>query len=182
MGRFATAARAFFRSLLDAATAEQVERALNGNLTPALPEPSPATNPIPVSLPPTKPARSDALTLLSTLQREARFVDFFQEKLDSYSDAQIGAAVRDVHRDTSAVLQRLFALHPVSDASEGSQVPVPSRADAGKFRLTGNVTDQPIGNGILRHAGWEATRCDLPIWSGQESAARIIAPAEIEVT
>lgn len=182
MGRIATATRAFFRSLFDAATAEQIERALNGELAPALPEPHPVAAPRSAPPPPTKPARSEALTLLSTLQREARFVDFFQEQLDGYSDAQIGAAVRDVHRDTAAVLQRLFALHPVCDVDEGSPVPVPTTADAAKFRLTGNITDQPTGQGILRHPGWQATRCDLPIWNGQESTAQIITPAEIEMT
>ncbi len=183
MGRLATATRAFFRSLFDAATAEQVERALSGNVTPALPEPQPAPKPAPapVVIQPPKPARSEALTLLSTLQREARFVDFFQEKLDGYSDAQIGAAVRDVHRDTAAVLQRLFSLKAVSDAGEGAEISLPGAAEAGRFRLTGNVTDQATGKGRLMHAGWEATRCEMPIWSGDAAAAKVVAPAEIEV-
>jgi hypothetical protein len=45
------------------------------------------------------PARSEALNLLAAMQREARFVDFIREPLDGYSDAQIGAAARTVHRD-----------------------------------------------------------------------------------
>lgn len=182
MGRLATATRAFFRSLFDAAAAEQVERALSGNLTPALPEPRPAPTPAPVIPQPAKPARSEALTLLSTLQREARFVDFFQEKLDGYSDAQIGAAVRDVHRDTAAVLQRLFALKPVSEAGEGAEISLQGDVDAGRFRLTGNVTNQSAAKGRLVHAGWEAARCEMPIWTGHESAAKVVAPAEVEVS
>ena len=59
---------------------------------------------------PPKAARSEAITLLATLQREARFVDFIKEPLDGYSDAQIGAAARDVHRDCGKVLDRLFAI------------------------------------------------------------------------
>jgi hypothetical protein len=47
--------------------------------------------------------RSEALTLLATLQREARFVDFIKESLEGYSDAQIGAVARDVHRDCGKV-------------------------------------------------------------------------------
>src|SRR5689334_6738761 len=39
-----------------------------------------------------------ALQLLSLLQREGRLVDFLAEPIDGFSDAQIGAAVRDVHR------------------------------------------------------------------------------------
>ena len=42
--------------------------------------------------------RSEAVTLLATLQREARFIDFVMEPLASYSDAQIVAVARDVHR------------------------------------------------------------------------------------
>ena len=58
------------------------------------------------------PGSSEAITLLAALQREARFVDFIQESLDGYSDAQIGAVARDVHRDCGAVLTRMFALRP----------------------------------------------------------------------
>ena len=36
-----------------------------------------------------KPKRSEALTLLSALQREARLVDFLMEPLDGYSDQQV---------------------------------------------------------------------------------------------
>ena len=183
MGRLATATRAFFRSLFDAAAAEQVERALSGQLAPALPEPQPVAAPAPVPPPaPAKPARSEALTLLATLQREARFVDFFREQLEGYSDAQIGAAVRDVHRDTAAVLKRLFALRPVSDAGEGAEVSLGDGVDSGRFRLTGNVTGQSNGKGRLVHAGWEAARCEMPIWTGSEAASKIVAPAEVEVS
>ena len=57
--------------------------------------------------------RSDAINLLAALQREARFVDFIKEPIAGYSDAQIGAAVRDVHRDCGALLERLFGLKPI---------------------------------------------------------------------
>ena len=46
-----------------------------------------------------KPARSEAIALLETLQREARLVDFIKEPIDVYADAQVGAAVREIHRD-----------------------------------------------------------------------------------
>ena len=65
--------------------------------------------------------RSDAITLLATLQREARFVDIVSEPLDGYSDAQIGAAARDVLRESGKVLNRLFSLKRVVDAEEGKQ-------------------------------------------------------------
>jgi hypothetical protein len=128
-----------------------------------------------------QPARSEAITLLAALQREARFVDFIQESLAGYSDAQIGAAARDVHRDCAAVLARMFALRPAVTEEEGKEVEVPAGFDAGRWRLTGNVTGQPPFHGRLVHPGWEATVCELPTWSGSAEAARIVAPAEVEL-
>jgi len=125
--------------------------------------------------------RSDALTLLSTLQREARFVDFIREPLDSYSDAQIGAAVRDVHRDCGDVLERLFALRAIASEEEGAEIEVAAGFEAARYRLTGHVTGEPPFRGWLRHHGWEATRVELPSWSGTKAAARTIAPVEVEL-
>ena len=131
--------------------------------------------------PPAKPSRSDALTLLSALQREARFVDFVKETLDGYSDAQVGAAARDVHRDCGAVLERFFAFKPLCHEPEGVEIVVPPGFDASRFQLTGNVAGDGPYRGYLVHHGWEAGRCELPTWNGNASAARIIAATEVEV-
>ncbi|MGC3970646.1 MAG: DUF2760 domain-containing protein [Pirellulales bacterium] len=94
MGRISTAFRAFFRALGNADIAKQIDEVLGGGGS----KPAVASLPPPTAAPakpaeaPKKPARSDALTLLAALQREARLVDFLKEKLDGYSDAQIGAA------------------------------------------------------------------------------------------
>jgi hypothetical protein len=145
---------------------------------PAVPAPKPIA---PKPAAPAPPARSEAITLLAALQREARFVDFILESLAGYSDAQIGAAARDVHRDCGAVLKRMFALRPVVTDEEGKEVEVPAGFDAGRWRLTGNVTGEPPFNGRLVHPGWEATICELPTWSGKADAAKIVAPAEVEL-
>ena len=140
----------------------------------AVPKPAPAKQP-------PKPARSEAITLLATLQREARFVDFIKEPLDSYSDAQIGAAVRDVHRDCGKVLDRLFAIRSMVDQEEGSPIEVPPGFDAGRYRLTGNVAGDPPFHGRLVHHGWEAAEVQLPAWSGTQLSARVVAPVEVEL-
>jgi hypothetical protein len=127
------------------------------------------------------PARSEALSLLAILQQEARLVDFLKEPLDGYSDAQIGAAVRDVHRDGAAVLERVFAIRALRKEAEASDVTVPPGFDAGAVRLTGGLTGPPPYRGKLRHPGWQATKVELPRWTGSVEAARTIAPAEIEV-
>ncbi len=129
-----------------------------------------------------KPVRSEAVTLLAALQREARFVDFIKEPLDGYSDAQIGAAARDVHRDCGKVLDRLFAIRALNDQEEGSALEVPAGFDAGRYRLTGNVAGNPPFRGRLVHHGWEAAEVQLPEWSGTSQSARVIAPIEVELT
>ncbi len=131
--------------------------------------------------PPPKPARSEAVTLLAALQREARFVDFIKEPLDGYSDAQIGAAARDVHRDCGKVLDRLFAIRAIDSQEEGSTLEVPAGFDAGRYRLTGNVAGNPPFRGRLVHHGWEAGEVQLPEWSGTPQSARVIAPIEVEL-
>jgi hypothetical protein len=177
MARLGTAFRAFWRALRDKAFAEQARQLLEG--TAALPAPAAPAVVAPVA--PTRPARSDALNLLALLQREARLVDFLKEDIAGYGNDQIGAVVRDVHRDASAVLERVFSLRPVMTEGEGASVQVPAGADAGRVRLVGNVTGQPPYRGALRHAGWEATKVELPQWTGSDASSRVVAPAEVEL-
>jgi len=186
MRRLWLAIRVFFSVLFHAEVAAQVEEALRllrgvapGALPPASrPEPQQERKKAP---PPKAATRSEALTLLATLQREARFVDFIKEPLGGYSDAQIGAVARDVHRDCAAVIDRLFALVPIVAQEEGSSTEVPAGFDSGRFQLTGNIAGDPPFHGRLAHHGWEATRCEVPAWSGKETAARVVAPAEVEL-
>jgi hypothetical protein len=53
-----------------------------------------------------------ALQLLSLFQREARLIDFTQENLSAYSDADIGAAARVVHEGCAKVLKEHFTIQP----------------------------------------------------------------------
>lgn len=127
------------------------------------------------------PRRTAAIELLATLQREGRLVDFLQESIDGYSDAQIGAAVRDIHRDCRQTLDRVFGLQPLRQEAEGQPVDLPAKRDPGAWKLTGRV-DSEAKQGILRHHGWTLTRHELPAWTGSDEAAWIVAPAEVEIT
>ncbi|MBI3271756.1 MAG: DUF2760 domain-containing protein [Planctomycetes bacterium] len=193
MGRLGLAFGTFFRILRDAPFAQEVDRIARGAPAPApapvpappLPAPAivPSPAPAPTHMPaPRTPGRSEALTLLALLQREARFLDFIQEPIAAYSDAQVGAAVRDVHRDCGAALERLFAIHPLASQPEGSELELPAGFDAARFRVSGNVSGPPPYRGKLRHAGWEAARCQVPEWNGGEEAARVLAASELEIT
>ncbi len=160
------------------------EEAASGTAAATVPKSQPQTKPIPKIKPapaPPAPTRNDAITLLATLQREARFVDIVKEPLADYSDVQVGAAARDVLRDCGAVLDRLFGVQAIVAKEEGTEIDVPAGFDAGRYRVTGNVSGEAPYSGPLVHHGWEAKRCELPKWSGSKDAAMVIAPAELEV-
>jgi hypothetical protein len=178
MGRLGLAFKTFFRVLSDDLFSDNVRRLIEGKAPAA---PAPVVPPTQVGGPAKEPGRSEALTLLSVLQREARLIDFLKEDIAPYSNEQVGAAVRDVHRDAAASLERMFAVQPVMRESEGANVEVPSGADASRLRLVGNVSGNPPFRGTLRHAGWEATRVQLPEWTGGQANARVLAPAEVEL-
>jgi hypothetical protein len=177
MGRIALAFKAFFAILSSQPTADRVALAFRDEPLPKVT--TQPDEPARQSVPP-KPARSEALTLLEALQREARLIDLCQESLDQYSDEQIGAAARNVIRDTGKVLDRFFGLQPLSDG-EGTDLTVPEGFDPARFRLTGSVSGQPPYRGRVVHAGWQATRCELPQWNGSKESALFVAPAEVEV-
>lgn len=128
-----------------------------------------------------RPERSEAITLLAALQREARFLDLVQEPLDQFTDQQIGAAAREVLRNCARTLQRMFDLQPLIDQPEGSAIEMPADADASRYHLVGNVTGQPPYAGALIHPGWRAQNCRLPEWTGSDTSIWVISPAEIEL-
>ncbi|MCA9069020.1 MAG: DUF2760 domain-containing protein [Planctomycetaceae bacterium] len=180
MGRVGVAFKAFFKSLFDTEIAERVGHALEGEAEkPKLESPkAPEKKPEPV---PPKPARSEAVTLLAALQREARFIDFVKEPLDGLTDEQVGAAVRDIHRNLAGVVNRMFGPKPVLTDNEGETIEVPKGFDASRYRLIGQVSGAPPHKGILTHHGWQVATCQLPEWTGTDEAAPVIAPAEVEI-
>ena len=74
----------------------------------------------------------------------------------------------------------MFGVEPLQTVAEGAPVEVPAGYDPARYRLVGNVPRQGPLRGKLAHPGWKATRYDVPAWTGQADAARIIAPAEVE--
>ena len=140
------ARRCAWRLLSDADFADKVRPLL----TPPPPKPTG----------PPKPS-GEPLRLLALLQREGRLLDFLLEDIQSYPDAQIGAAVRDIHRQCHGALKEHLILEPVLPQSEGSTVQVPGGFDPSAIRLTGNVTGQPPFQGTLQHHGWRVKEMKL---------------------
>lgn len=142
----------------------------------------PTAAPKPVAPAPVFKPADGALQLLSILQRDARLLDFLMEDIAAYADDQIGAAVRDVHRQSREALNRYLTLAPVVDGVEGDYTKSPSgEGSSGSYKLIGNVpANGKAPGGLLRHKGWKAEKIDLPqLSSGQN--LKIIAPAELEI-
>jgi hypothetical protein len=120
-----------------------------------------------------------AVQMLALLQRDGRLVDFLMEDLAAYPDAQVGAAVRDVHAGCRGVLTRYSTLVPVIDEEEGQPVTIDRGTDPATVKVVGNAAGEPPYRGVLRHRGWEAARMELPPLPA--TGRSVVAPAEIEV-
>jgi len=127
------------------------------------------------------PAPVDAaLQLLALLQREGRFVDFLEEDVTTFSDADVGAAARVVHEGCRKALRAHATITPVLIEEEGKRVTIAAGFDPNEVKLSGNVAGSGPYAGVLRHRGWRATRFDMPVpLAGHD--ARVIAPAEVEL-
>lgn len=196
--RFLLAWAAYFRTLFDAQFAAGVIRLRDGQ--PALPadakKDEPKKNAKKAEEPKAEPVEKPepkkkevvlreagpdaALQLLALLQREGRFVDFLEEDVASFSDAQIGAAARVVHDGCRKAIREHLPLEPVRSEDEGSKVKIEKGFDANKVRLTGNVTGEAPFTGTLAHRGWKVKDVKLPKMTEGHDAS-IVAPAEVEV-
>lgn len=117
---------------------------------------------------------------LVLLQREGRFVDFVMEDIEGYEDAQIGAAVRQIHAGCRRVLESNFHAEPIRNDAEGSTVEIPPGFDPTAVRLIGNVGGEAPFRGTLQHRGWRVGRMDLPERRGDIDTT-VICPAEVEL-
>jgi hypothetical protein len=164
LARVSLAMRVAFRTLRDPEFAGKVHDLLE-------PPPPP---------PPPKPSGAP-LRMLILLQREGRLLDFLLEDVQAYPNEQIGAAVRDIHRQCQHALKEHLVLEPVMTQPEGSAVEVPAGFDPSAVRLTGNVTGQPPFRGTLTHHGWRVKDIKLaPPPEGQDEF--VLQPAEVELS
>jgi hypothetical protein len=130
--------------------------------------------------PPPPPRSGEALRLLTLLQRHGRLLDFLLEDIQGATNDQIGAGVRELHKESQAVLKEHLVLAPVMPQAEGDTVEVPPGFDPSAIRLTGNVTGQPPFRGVLKHHGWRVK--DFTLVKPPEGQDEfVVAPAEVEL-
>ena len=134
----------------------------------------------PTVTPTAKAAPDAAMQLLGLLQRDARLIDFTQEDLSQYSDADVGGVARVLHEGCSKVLREHFTIAPVRSEAEGSRLTLPAGFDARAVRLTGNVLGQAPFTGSLCHRGWRVTETRLPRLA-ESHDVRVLAQAEVEL-
>jgi hypothetical protein len=149
---------------------------------PASPEPKPEVKrePEKPKVPTSQHHRDGALALLALLQREGRFVDFVRDAVDGASDADIGAAAREVHRGCRKVLDQHLSIEPVMPGEEEAKVAVPKGFDPAEVRLIGEAKGEPPYRGTLRHHGWRVVDAKLPTLADGVDRM-VIAPAEVEL-
>jgi hypothetical protein len=127
-----------------------------------------------------RPTHEAALQLLALLQREGRLVDFLEEDVASFADADIGAAARVVHAGCRKALRDHVKLAPVRDEAEGAKVSLPEGFDPSAVKLTGDVQGKGPFTGTLRHRGWRAAEVSMPVAVAGHDA-RVVAQAEVEL-
>jgi hypothetical protein len=171
--RFWFAWSCFFRVLFDGAFAGRVwsARSAPEALPPVKPAPAPAYTP---------PPADAALQLLALFQREGRFVDFLEQDIATFPDADVGAAARVVHEGCRKALRAHATIAPVRSEEEGARVTLAAGFSPAEVKLSGNVAGSGPYSGILRHRGWRAldVRLAAPV-EGYD--ARVLAPAEVEL-
>jgi len=176
-----------FRVLFDGPFAARVAALREAAPQPeALPAPSARLRDVPVSaLAPAAvvlrepSASTGALQLLSLLQREGRFIDFIQQDVAGFGDAEIGAAARLVHEGCRRALRAHASVVSVRSEAEGSSVVLESASP--DVKLVGNVVGAAPFRGVLRHRGWRVEELTLPTLLGSHDP-KLLAAAELELS
>jgi Domain of unknown function (DUF2760) len=127
---------------------------------------------------PEAPAANGALQLLALLQREGRLIDFLEQDVAAFADAEIGAAARVVHEGCRRALRGHARVVSVRSESEGARLTLEqARADV---KLVGNLGGSAPYRGVLRHRGWRVEGLALPTLIGAHDP-QIVAQAELEL-
>jgi hypothetical protein len=167
-----------FKSFFAILSSGEIPRELAEEITPP-PAAEAAPTPKATGEPPAD-SIDRAVQMLAILQRDGRLIDFLTEDISPYADAQIGAAVRDLHQSCKQTLLRYVTLEPIIASEEGEAVTLQETVDPSAIKLIGNVTGKPPLRGLLRHRGWRVSAVNLPPLPGAAGRS-VVAPAEVEI-
>ena len=98
-----------------------------------------------------------------------------------YQDAQVGAAVRELHANCRKALAQYVTLEPIMEGEEDGPVTVEEGFDPSSVKLVGNVTGRPPLRGLLRHRGWRVAGINMPSLPPRGAVRAVVAPAEVEI-
>lgn len=110
---------------------------------------------------------SSKLDVLAYLQKKSRLVDFFQEDITSYSNEEVGSAMRQIHENAKKALAEKFVIETILKEKEGAKITLQKGYDTEAIKLVGKVKEAPY-IGTVVHRGWR-------------SGSEILQPAEVEV-
>lgn len=164
MAGLGLAFKAFFRCLRKGPTSDKIAEILSQEKQELLPAPK-------------GPSFATSAQLLAAFQKEGRFIDFLQEDLTSFPDAQVGSVARGVQKGCRQVMQQYLTLAAVLDHKEGEKVTVDEGFDPHRISLVGKVEGSPPFQGILRHHGWRLEKDALPPLGRPD----VLLPAEVEL-
>lgn len=160
---------AFFKIVFDGVFAARVQQAREPKQLAPAPTPTPKKN-----------TEDGALILLGLFQQKGRLVDFLQQDITTFADADVGTAARLVHEGCRKALADHVAIAPVRSEDEGASIEIARGYDPASLKLVGEVRGDGPWRGKLSHRGWRASSVKLPeAMTGADLA--VLAPAEVEV-
>lgn len=176
ISRLVFAVGCFVRLLVDARFAAAVRRLVHGHgLDDASTEKPSKHLPAPVPVPVIDP-RASARVLLALLQREGRFVDFLEQPVDGFSDADVGAAARVVHAGCKKALAGRITVTPILAEDEGARVMLSGTEE--NVTLAGAARARE-GTFTVVHRGWRLAHDELPTLTAGHDGA-VLQAAEVE--
>lgn len=132
-----------------------------------------------------KNTEGSVVSFLSLLQEKGRFIDYVMEDISQFTDQQVGAASRVVHQGCQKVLKDFFAIKPLRNEDEGSDIAIKDSENPRTYRLLGQVKGEAPFKGKIVHRGWLTEKVALPKLQdsvqGDAMLTRIIAPCEVEL-
>ena len=187
ISRLVFALGCFVRLLVDARFAAAVRRLVQGDglevptsAAPVKPLPPAPTVAVPQLVAPAPaPAvdpKASARVLLALLQREGRFVDFLEQPVDGFSDADVGAAARVVHAGCKKALAGRVTVAPILVEDEGARVVLSGHEE--HVTVTGAARGK-AGAFTVVHRGWRLTHDELPMLTAGHDGA-VLQAAEVE--